>query len=93
MPELEPNQTAASLPPEELQVVPSPPPELPELEHPGVPEFNRCVQALQQRIEVQNQRTAELGLTANQWLDTVLTCVQSGINLDKPAFAEGNIMF
>ena len=27
------------------------------------------------------------------WLDTVLTRVRSGINLDEPAFAEGNITF
>ena len=80
--------------PEELQEVPQPPPELPEL--PGLPrsiEFNRRVADLQQRIEAQNRRTRELGLTAEQWLDTVLTCIQSGINLNEPAFAEGNITF
>ena len=48
---------------------------------------------LRQRVEAQNQRTRELGLTASQWLDAVLTHVQSGINLDEPAFAEGNITF
>ena len=61
-------------PPEELQEVPQPPPELPEL--PGLPgssDFNRRVADLQQRIEAQNQRTRELGLTADQWLDSVLT--------------------
>ena len=74
-------------PPEELREVPLPPPELPELpELPGVPDFN-------QRVEAQNQRTRELGLTAGQWLDTVLTRVRSGINLHEPAFAEGNITF
>ena len=36
----------APSPPEELQVVPSPPPELPELELPGVPEFNQQVRVL-----------------------------------------------
>ena len=36
----------APSPPEELQVVSSPPPELPELELPGVPEFNQHVRAL-----------------------------------------------
>ena len=75
-------------PPEELQEVPPPPPKLPELpELPSVPEFNQRVTELQQRIEAQNQRTRELGLTASQWLDTVLTHVQLGINLDEPAFA------
>ena len=78
---------------EELPLVPQPPPELPEFDLPGFPEFNQRVRALQQRIEAQNQRTVELGLTANQWLDTVLTRIQLGINLDEPAFAEGNIMF
>ena len=86
---------APSLSPlEELRKVPQPPPELPEL--PGLPgtiEFNRRVADLRQRIEAQNQQTRELGLTAKQWLDTVLTCVRSGINLDEPAFAEGNITF
>ena len=48
---------------------------------------------LRQRIEAQNQRTAELSLTANQWLDTVLTRVRLGINLNEPAFAEENITF
>ena len=32
-------------------------------------------------------------MTAEQWLDTVLTHVRSGINLDELAFAEGNITF
>ena len=81
-------------PPEELHEVPQPPPELPKLPgQPGTIEFNRRVADLRQRIEVQNQRTRELGLTAKQWLDTVLTHVQLGINLDEPAFAEGNITF
>ena len=80
-------------PSEELPLVPQPPPELPEFDLPGFPEFNQRVRALRQRIEAQNQRTAELGLTANQWLDTVLTRIRSGINLDEPAFAEGNITF
>ena len=35
----------------------------------------------------------ELGLTAGQWLDTVLAHVRLGINLNEPAFAEGNITF
>ena len=81
-------------PPEKLREVPQPPPELPELPGlPGTAEFNRRVADLRQRIKVQNQRTRELGLTAEQWLDTVLTHVRSGINLDEPAFAEGNITF
>ena len=47
-------------PPEELREVPLPPPELPELpELPGVPDFNQRVRALQQRVELQNQRTRE----------------------------------
>ena len=75
-------------PTEELQEVPPPPPELP-----GVPEFNQRVRALQQQVKAQNQRTRELSLTAGQWLDTVLTHVRLGINLDEPAFAEGNITF
>ena len=84
----------APSPPEELTEVPQPPPELPEL--PGLPgssEFNWRVADLRQRIEAQNWRTRELGLTADQWLDSVLTCIQSGINLDEPAFTEGNITF
>ena len=84
-------------PPEELQEVPLPPPKLPELpelpELPGVPYFNQRVRVLRQRVEAQNQRTRELGLTTGQWLDTVLTHVRSGINLNEPAFAEGNITF
>ena len=84
----------APSPPEELREVPQPPPELPEL--PGLPgssNFNQRVADLWQRIEAQNQRTRELGLTADQWLDMVLTRIWSGINLDEPAFAEGNITF
>ena len=81
-------------PPEELLEVPLPPPELPKLpELPGVPEFNQRVRAHRQRVKAQNQRTRDLSLTAGQWLDTVLARVRSGINLDKPAFAEGNITF
>ena len=80
-------------PSEELREVPPPPPELPEFDLPGIPEFDQRVRVLRQRIEAQNQRTADLGLTANQWLDTVLNHVRSGINLNKPAFAEGNITF
>ena len=79
---------------EELREVPQPPPKLPEL--PGLPgssDFNQRVAELQQRIEAQNWRTRELGLTADQWLESVLTRVQSGINLDEPASAEGNITF
>ena len=63
-------------PPEELREVPQTPPKLPEL--PGLPsstDFNQGVAELRQRIEAQNWRTRELGLTANQWLDTVLTCI------------------
>ena len=70
--------TPAPSPPtsEELCEVPLPPPELPELpELPGIPEFNQRVRALRQRVETQNQRIGELGLTAGQWLDTVLTHV------------------
>ena len=81
-------------PPEELREVPQPPPELPKL--PGLPgssDFNRRVADLRQRIEAQNRRTRELGLTADQWLDLGLTCIQSGIDLNEPAFAEGNITF
>ena len=79
---------------EELCEVPLPPPELPELpELPGIPEFNQRVRVLQQRVETQNQRIGELGPTAGQWLDTVLTHVRLGINLNEPAFAEGNITF
>ena len=62
-------------PPEELSEVPQPPPESPEFDLPGVPEFNQRVQVLRQRIEAQNQRTRELGLTADQWLENVLTRV------------------
>ena len=63
-------------PPEELQEVLLPPPELPELPGlPGISDFSRRVADLRLRIEAQNQRTRDLGLTADQWLDTVLTCV------------------
>ena len=81
---------------EELLYVPPPPPEipeLPELDIPGAPDFNWRVRELRERIEAQNQRTVELGLTANQWIDTVLTRIRSGNNLDQPAFAEGNITY
>ena len=85
---------APSPSPEELTEVPQPPPELPKLPGlPGTVELNQRVANLRQRIKDQNRRTRELGLTAEQWLDTVLTHVRSGINLDKPAFAEGNITF
>ena len=61
-------------PPEELREVPQPPPELPKL--PGLPgssNFNQRVADLRQRIKAQNQRTRELGLTTDQWLNLVLT--------------------
>ena len=48
---------------------------------------------LQQRVESQNRRIGELGLTAGQWLDTVLAHVQSGIDLNEPTFVEENITF
>ena len=70
--------TPAPSPPlsEELREVPPPPPKLPELPKlPGIPEFNQRVRALRQRVKSQNQRIGELGLTAGQWLDTVLTHV------------------
>ena len=86
--------TPSLSPPEELWEVPLPPSELPELpELPGASDFNWRVAAVWRRVESHNQRVRELGLTTNQWLDTVLTHVQSRINLDEPAFTEGNITF
>ena len=63
-------------PQEELREVPLPPPILPELpELPGISDYNRQVEALQQRVVAHNQRVAEQPLTVNQRLGGLLTCI------------------
>ena len=80
--------------PEELQEVPLPPPILPKLpELPGIADYNQRVVALRQRVKTHNQRAREQPLTVDQHLNGLLTRIQSGINLDKITFTEGNIQY
>ena len=81
-------------PEEELQEVPLPPPILPELpELPGIADYNWRVVALWQRVKSHNQWVRELPLTVNQRLDSLLTHIWLGINLNEIAFSDGNITF
>ena len=81
-------------PSKELHEVPLPPDPLPEL--PGLPEiseFNRRVTAVRQRVQAYNQELREGPLTPQQHLAALLARIQSGVNLDEVAFAEGNITY
>ena len=75
----------------EVQLPPSPIPEIPEL--PGIAEFNRRTKALHQRVEVFNNRIRELPLTVNAKLDNILERVRAGENLDELAFSEGTLTY
>ena len=66
-------------------------PELPEL--PGITDYNQQVEALQQRMEEHNSHLRELPLTVDQRAEHLLAHIQSGINLHKIAFTEGNIWY
>ena len=92
-------------PPEELHKVPIPPDPLPELPgFPGIITFNQRVAEVWRRVEAHNREVRELSSStqpplpvfsalAQQHLATLLACIQSGENLDEPAFKEGNITF
>ena len=75
----------------EVQLPPSPIPEMTEI--PGITEFNHRTKALHQRIEDHNRRIRELPLTPEQWLESILTRIRSGENLDELVFMEGNITY
>ena len=79
---------------EQLHKIPLPPDPLPEL--PGLPSIsniNRRTAELHERIEAHNQSLQELPSTPRQCLAALLTQIRSRINLDKVAFAEGNITY
>ena len=81
-------------PPESLHEVMGLPPILPELpELPGISDYNRRVEALQQRIEAHNQHIRQLPTTVDLRVEQLLACIQLGENLDEIAFMEGNITF
>ena len=65
--------------------------ELPEL--PGISDYNRRVEALQQRIKAHNQHIRPLPATVDLQVEQLLACIRLGENLDKIAFMEGNITF
>ena len=75
----------------EVQLPPSPIPEIPEL--PGIAEFNRRTEALRQRVEDHNRRIRELPLTIDARLETILERVRAGENLDELVFSEGTLTY
>ena len=79
--------------PQSLHEVPLPEQreELPEL--PGTADYNRQVAALWERVEEHNRQVQQLLVSVTQRLDNLLTHIWSGGNLDKTAFAEGNITY
>ena len=79
--------------PESLHKVPLPEPieELPEL--PGIANYNRWVAALWERVEEHNRQVQQLPVSVTQRLEDLLTHIQSGENLDKITFTEGNITY
>ena len=81
-------------PPQELHKVPLPPAPLPKLpELPGIFDFNCRVEILQQRVEAHNWHLRDLPLSPEEHLEVLLACIQSGTNLNKVAFTEGNITY
>ena len=75
----------------EVQLPPSPIPEIPEL--PCIAEFNRRTEALCQRVEDHNHRIRELPLTPETRVDNILKRIRAGENLYKLAFSEGNLTY
>ena len=94
-------------PPEELHKVPLPPDPLPEIEGiPKISEFNRRVSDLWRRVVNFNQSIGagpsnppqpppqpQLWLIARDRIADLLTRIQSGENLDEPAFSEGTLTY
>ena len=67
---------------------------LPEIEGlPSVSDINRRTEELHHQIEAHNQSLWEQPSTPRQRLAALLAHIRSGINLDKVAFAEGNITY
>ena len=60
---------------------------------PGIDNYNRCVEILQQRIEAHNQSLHQLPITVEQRVDQLLAHIRSGVNLDKITFREGSITY
>ena len=94
-------------PPEELHEVPLPLDPLPEIEGiPRISEFNQRVTDLQRRVEAFNHEIGagpsnpsppppqpQLSLIARERIADLLTRIQSGENLDEPAFGEGTLTY
>ena len=94
-------------PPEELHEVPLPPDPLPEIEEiPRISEFNRRVTDLQRRVKAFNHEIGagpsnplpcppqpQLSLIARDRIADLLARIQSGENLDEPAFGEGTLTY
>ena len=94
-------------PPEKLHEVPLPPNPLPEIEGiPGISEFNRRVTDLWRRVEAFNHEIGagpsnppqpppqpQLLLITRERIADILACIQSGENLDEPAFGEGTLTY
>ena len=79
---------------EQLHEIPLPPDPLPEIEGlPSVSDINRRTEELRQRIEAHNQSLRDQPPTPSQRLAALLAHIRSGVNLDKVAFAEGNITY
>ena len=81
-------------PTESLHKIMGLPPTLPELpELPGISDYNRRVEVLQQRIEAHNQNIRQLPTMVDLRVEQLLAQIRSGINIDEIAFTEGNITF
>ena len=79
---------------EQLHEIPLPPDPLPKIEGLlSVLDINQRTEELHQRIEAHNQSLQEQPSTPRQCLTVLLARIQSGVNLDKQAFAEGNITY
>ena len=80
-------------PPESLHEVelPVPLPDLPML--PRIDDYNRRVEALWQRVKEHNHQLHQLPISSEQGVEQLLAHIQSGINLDKITFTEGNITY
>ena len=75
----------------EVQLPPSPIPEIPEL--PGIAKFNHRTETLRQRVEDHNRRIRELPLTPEARFDNILERVRAGENLDELAFSKGTLTY
>ena len=94
-------------PPEGLHEVPLPPDPLPKIEGiPGISDFNRRVTDLRRRVEAFNREIGagpsnppapppqpQLSLIAPDHIADLLARIQSGENLDEPAFGEGTLTY